>query len=224
MTGSVASEMAKRTIDPAGLDHHSVYKIMSGCIVPRPIGFISTIDRAGIVNAAPFSFFNMISHIPPMVSVSIARNREGNGPKDTLANILSTEEFVVNIVTDTIVDAADKCSEYQPPDVDELALCGLTATESTCVVPPCIQESPVNFECRLVTCVELPSSLHTLTVGQVVRMHVRGDILMPNYRIDQARLAAVGRMAGSTYCRTRDMFTLAHDGFAAVAGHNSIRP
>jgi flavin reductase (DIM6/NTAB) family NADH-FMN oxidoreductase RutF len=217
MTERQVSRPEKRELDPAQLDHQSVYKIMAGCIVPRPIGFISTVDGAGTFNAAPFSFFNMVSHIPPMVSVSIARNRAGDGPKDTLANILAGGDFVVNIVTEDIVEAVDRCSEFQPPEIDEIALCGLTAHASTSVKSPRIGESPVNFECKLVSRVDLPAALHALVVGRVVRMHVRDDILQPSHRIDQQRLAAVGRMAGSTYCRTRDMFSTAHDGFAAVA-------
>lgn len=207
----------KRELDPGELDDHSIYKIMAGCIVPRPIGFISTVDRAGIANAAPFSFFNMVSHIPPLVSVSIARSKDGVRPKDTLANIVSGGTFVVNIVSEEILPAVDLCSEHQPPDVDEIALSGLTAAPSACVAPPRVEEAPVNFECRLVQCVPLPDCLHTLVIGRIVRMHVRSDILLPSGRIDQERLAAVGRMAGSTYCRTRDMFSTAHDGFAAVA-------
>jgi flavin reductase (DIM6/NTAB) family NADH-FMN oxidoreductase RutF len=217
MTETQVCRPAKCDLDPAQLDHQSVYKIMAGCIVPRPIGFISTIDGAGTFNAAPFSFFNMVSHIPPMVSVSIARNRAGDGPKDTLANILAGGDFVVNIVTEDFVEAADRCSEFLPPEIDEIALTGLTAHASTSVKSPRIAESPVNFECRLLSSVDLPAALHTLVIGRVVRMHIRDDILLPSHRIDQQRLAAVGRMAGSTYCRTRDMFSTAHDGFAAVA-------
>lgn len=221
MTEQLVAPPGKRELDPAQLDHQSVYKIMAGCIVPRPVGFISTIDGAGVFNAAPFSFFNMVSHVPPMVSVSIARNRTGDGPKDTLANILAGGDFVMNIVTEDIVEAADRCSEFQPPEVDEIALCGLTARASTSVKSPCIDESPVNFECRLVSRVDLPASLHTLVIGRVVRMHVRDDLLLPSHRIDQQRLSAVGRMAGNVYSRTRDMFSTAHDGFAAVAAHNT---
>ena len=221
MIAGTVNAQDKREIDPATLDAHAVYKIMAGCIVPRPIGFISTVDGAGVFNAAPFSFFNMVSHLPPMLSVSIARNRVGDGQKDTLANIFAGGEFVVNIVNEHIVAVADQCSEYQPPEIDEIALNGLTAVASTCVKAPRIGESPVNFECSLVTRVDLEGSLHTLIVGRVVRMHVRDDILLPNGRIDQERLAAVGRMAGSVYCRTRDTFATTHDGFAAIEGHAS---
>ena len=217
MTSRADERDGKRELDPDALDHHSDYKIMAGCIVPRPIGFISTVDRSGIANAAPFSFFNMVSHIPPMVSVSIARNRAGDGPKDTLANIQTSGEFVVNIVTDDIVAAVDRCSEPYPPEIDEIALSGLTPAASAALKAPAILESPANFECRMIRQVDLPDSIHTLIIGQVVRMHIRNDILTPQFRIDQKRLAAIGRMAGSTYCRTADMFTLAHDGFAAVS-------
>ena len=212
----------KREIDPATLDAHAVYKIMAGCIVPRPIGFISTVDRAGVFNAAPFSFFNMVSHLPPMISVAIAQNRSGDGPKDTLANILDGGDFVVNVVSEDIVGAVDLCSEYQPPEIDEIALSGLTAVTSARVKSPRIGESPVSFECSLASRVDLEGSLHTLILGRIVHMHIRDDVLLSNGRIDQVRMAAVGRMAGSVYCRTRDTFETAHDGFAVIERHANV--
>jgi flavin reductase (DIM6/NTAB) family NADH-FMN oxidoreductase RutF len=214
MTGHATD--GKLEFDPRSLDSLSVYKLMAGSIVPRPIGFISTLGSDGIFNAAPFSFFNMVSHMPPLVSVSIARNKPAGPTKDTLANIMASGEFVINVVSKEIVAAVDQCSHSYPADVDEIEISGLTPCASSTVRPPCILESPVSFECRLAGQGVLPDSIHCLVIGSIVRIHVRSDLLTSEFRIDQSRLAAVGRMAGNTYCHTGDMFTLAHDGFAAV--------
>jgi flavin reductase (DIM6/NTAB) family NADH-FMN oxidoreductase RutF len=206
----------KSAFDPAELDPLSIYKMMAGSIVPRPIGFISTVSENGIFNAAPFSFFNMVSHIPPLVSVSIAHQKRSGEPKDTLTNILATGEFVVNIVSSEIVAAVERCSENYPSDVDEIAAVGLTAIPGLLVKPPLIAESPVNFECVLVGQSPLPDSIHSLLIGRIVQIHVRDGVISSDYRVNQTELAAIGRMAGRAYCHTDSVFTLAHDGFAAV--------
>jgi len=203
----------KMEFDPAAMQAADVYKIVAGCIVPRPIGFISTVSLGGINNAAPFSFFNAISHIPPMVCVSISKNYKENRRKDTLVNILDTREFVANIVDEAIVEAQDFCSEKYPPEFDEIKGAGLTAAPSHAVAAPRIEESPVNFECRLFDAIALPQSPYTLVIGRVVRMHVRRDLMLPNGRIDAAKLCAVGRMTGNTYTRTNSIFSLSHDTF-----------
>ncbi len=211
----------KAEFDPAVMPAPDVYKILAGCVVPRPIGFISTVSRDKIHNAAPFSFFNAISHIPPMVCISISRIYKDGRRKDTLNNILDTGEFVANIVDEGIVEAQDFCSETHPPEFDEISGAGLTAVASRVVAAPCIAESPVNFECRVVQTMALPDSPYTLVIGRVLHMHVRRDLLLPNGRIDAARLRAVGRMTGNSYTRTDGMFTLSHDTFRVVAARES---
>lgn len=208
-----ATGQVKIELDPAVMQAADVYKIIAGCVVPRPIGFISTVSIGGINNAAPFSFFNAISHIPPMVCVSISKIYKENRRKDTLLNILDTREFVANIVDEATVEAQDFCSEQHPPEFDEIKGAGLTAAASRLVNAPRIEEAPVNFECRLVDAIALPGSPYTLIIGQVVHMHVRRDLVLPNGRIDAAKLRAVGRMTGNTYTRTNDIFSLAHDTF-----------
>src|SRR5690606_38145170 len=117
-----------------------------------------------------------------------------------------------------IVEEVDKCSEFFPPHVDEITLAGLTAVPSTVVKPPRIDQSPVNFECRVHSIIELPEAIHTLIIGRVVRIHLAESILLPNNRINHAALGAVGRMAGNSYCRTSEIFSLSHDGYANLAG------
>lgn len=197
-------------LDP---DKHqsSLYKIMSGCIVPRPIGLISTVSANGINNAAPFSFFNGISDVPPRIALSICTNALTNSRKDTLANILDTGDFVANIVSEDIVEAQDNCAKPFPPEVDEIDVNGLTTLPSKLVKAPRIKESPANFECRLFQTIPLPESSYTLVIGEVVCIHVRNDIIGEQGRIDPSKLRAVARMAGFTYARTRDLFTIEHN-------------
>ena len=206
----------KHELDPEAMASTDVYKIIAGCVVPRPIGFVSTISRDGIHNAAPFSFFNAISHNPPMVCLSISPTYKSGQRKDTLKNITDVGDFVANIVNEELAAAQDRCSNYFPPEVDELRESGLTPGPSKLVKAPRIEESPVNFECRVVQAMPLLPSPYTLVIGRVVLMHVRADLLQPNGRIDSGRLAAIGRMTGNAYARTRDVFTLEHDTFEVL--------
>jgi flavin reductase (DIM6/NTAB) family NADH-FMN oxidoreductase RutF len=153
-----------------------------------------------------------------MVCISISPIYKTGQKKDTLANILDVGEFVANIVNEDLAQAQDYCSNYFPPEVDELKASGLTARPSRLVRAPCIHESPVNFECRLLQTVPLPESPYTLVIGRVVLMHVRSDLLQANGRVDARRLAAIGRMTGNSYIRTNDSFTLEHDTFEVLPG------
>ncbi|MDA0262512.1 MAG: flavin reductase family protein [Proteobacteria bacterium] len=204
-------------LDPAEMEGIQIYKILTGCIVPRPIGWISTVSKSGTYNAAPYSFFNGLSHIPPLVcfSVSVHYNQEGR-QKDTLTNVIDTNEFVFNLVNEDLAVAQDVCSEPFPPEVDEFVEAKLTAVPGKRVKAPRIVESPVNFECTVVSVQPLPGSVYTLVIGQVVYMHLREDILQPDGRIDLGRLAAVGRMTGDSYTHTREVFTLEHDAYKTV--------
>jgi flavin reductase (DIM6/NTAB) family NADH-FMN oxidoreductase RutF len=216
MTPEAPGANNKRALDPEMMASTDVYKVIAGCVVPRPIGFISTVSRDGIHNAAPFSFFNAISHNPPMVCISISPIYKSGQRKDTLKNITDVGDFVANIVNEELAAAQDRCSNDFAPEVDEFREAGLTAGPSKLVRSPRIEESPVNLECRLVQVMPLHPSPYTLVIGRVVLMHVRADLVQPNGRIDAARLAAIGRMTGNAYTRTRDLFTLEHDTFEVL--------
>jgi flavin reductase (DIM6/NTAB) family NADH-FMN oxidoreductase RutF len=205
--------MNKVDFDPEELDRIRVYKIIAGCVLPRPIGLISTIGSNGRRNVAPFSFFNALSADPPYVCVSIARHIPDGRPKDTLTNILDTSEFVVNIVSEDIASQQDLCAHEYPPDTDEFEVSGLTPSPSIKVSAPAVLEAAVNFECKLYQSFPLPQSSYTLVLGQVIHMRVRNDLLDVNGRIDVTRLAPVGRLAGNAYCRVSDTFTLNRDTF-----------
>jgi flavin reductase (DIM6/NTAB) family NADH-FMN oxidoreductase RutF len=203
-----------RSFDPQQESVQNIYKLMIGAIVPRPIAFVSSLDVRGVRNLAPFSFFNGVSAAPPVVLFCAAVRREdrerGLGPhKDTLLNVIDTREFVINVVTESIAEKMNLTSAQVPPDVDEFELSGLTPLPSELVKPPRVAESPVQMECRLRQIVEISEQLHgsTIVLGDVLRFHVREDVV-ENFRIDADKLAAIGRMGGPTYVRTRDRFDL----------------
>ena len=193
-------------IDPASTDPLNCYKLLIGSIVPRPIGFVSTVSAAGVRNLAPFSFFNGVSAEPPVVCFS-ATFREPR--KDTLLNIQATREFVVNIVSEEIAEKMNRCSGEYPPEVDEFELSGLTPAPSHLIRPPRVAESRVNMECKLVQIVEVSTRPlgGSLILGEVVRFHV-DDAIFENFRIDPEKLRAIGRMGGTAYTRTRDRFEM----------------
>jgi len=198
--------VTKVAIDPAALDARSVYRLFTGGIVPRPIGFISTVSADGHVNAAPFSFFNGISHDPPMLCFSSACRADRE--KDTLRNVSEVGDFVANIVDDDLVAAMAACAEDYPREVSEFERAGLTPAPSRAVTSPTVAEAPISFECTVGQILPLPRSTYTLVIGQVVYFHIREDLLLPGHRIDAAALRAVGRMAGNGYTRTHQLFEL----------------
>jgi len=182
------------------------YKLLVGLVVPRPIALVSSAGRDGVVNVAPFSFFNALGDDPPIVILSI-ENRDEGPPKDTARNILDTREFVVNLVDESIAAQMHACSEAFPPEVSELEQVGLTPAPSRRVAPPRVAESPASLECRLHT--HLPIGVRHLLIGEVVWVHARDGIVDPQtLRIVPERYHPVGRFYANRYCRTRDQFTI----------------
>ena len=180
------------------------YKLLTGLIVPRPIAFVSSLSRDGILNAAPFSFFNMFCAEPPIVVLGITLR--GKSRKDSFRNIVDTGEFVINIVSAELAAKANACSADFPPEIDEFAVVGLTPVPSRHVKPPRIAESPANLECRLQQVVSI-SDLQSLVVAEVVHVRVNDDIV-DRYKIDPGKLDAVGRHAGAEYSFTRERFSM----------------
>ncbi len=178
--------------DPASLPWRSVYKLMTGSIVPRPIGWISTVDPAGAANLAPFSFFNGVASRPPTVVFSPTIRSTDGGSKDTLRNLRSTGEFVVNIVTEALAEAMVLTSTEFPPEVDEFRAAGLTAVPSASVSPPRVAESPIHFECTVQQIVEIGSGPGggSLVIGRIVHLHIDQAVLLGDDKIDLRALAA----------------------------------
>jgi len=197
---------SKLVIDPASTPAQSIYKLLIGAVVPRPIAFVSTVSADGVRNLAPFSFFNVICAEPPTVCFSTGYRIP---PKDTLANVTATGEFVVNLVNEEIAEKMNLCSGEYPAAVDEFQVSGLTPVASDLVKPPYVLESHVNMECRLVQTIEISSRPMggTLIIGQVVRFHIDGEIVS-NFRVDAEKLRAIGRMGGNEYTRTGDRFQM----------------
>jgi flavin reductase (DIM6/NTAB) family NADH-FMN oxidoreductase RutF len=194
---------------PDELPWRDCYKLLVGCIVPRPIAFVSTVSKDGIRNLAAFSFFNAVCPKPFIISFAPMFRGSDGEKKDTLRNIEDTGEFVVNIVSEDIVAAMNETAPEFPPEVDEFAVAGLTPVPSMVVRPPRVQESPVQMECQLVQVLQFGEGPGggCLVLGKVVRIHVRDDV-QRNGRIHPDVLRAVGRMAGDDYCRTRDRFAM----------------
>lgn len=198
-------------IDPATLDQREVYKLLIGCVVPRPIAWVSTVDLAGRRNLAPFSFFNGVGSSPLALAVAInhAAGR-AEGRKDTLRNILATGEFVVNLVTEATAAAMNETATDYPEEFDEFAEAGLTPAPSRSVRPPRVGESPVSFECALHTAVPVGSGpgSSTLVVGVVRHLAISDEVIDERLHIDVHRLRPVARLAGSSYAYVRETFEL----------------
>jgi len=197
------------TIDPHATDSNNVYKLLIGAIVPRPIAFVSTVSPEGILNLAPFSFFTAISADPPVICFCPMRRGGLNPCKDTLRNIATSREFVVNIVSEEFAQQMNATSAEFPPEVDEFRASGLTPIPSDLVKPPRVAESHVNMECRLYLWMEIGSKplSGNLVLGEVVRFHV-DDRVVDNFKIDPDKLQAIGRMGGAAYARTSNRFDM----------------
>ncbi|EST53038.1 hypothetical protein T458_19205 [Brevibacillus panacihumi W25] len=181
------------------------YKLLIGCIVPRPIAWVTSLGENGKVNAAPFSYFNVASIEPMMVSVAVMR-KPGSVPKDTARNIAANGQFVVNMVDVHNVDAVNQTSADYPADVSEVEALGLQTSPSTRLEVPRLTASRIHFECRLHQIVELGSPVTSdLIIGEVVHVHV-ADELYEAGRIDAAAFSPVSRLAGHTYATLGEMF------------------
>jgi flavin reductase (DIM6/NTAB) family NADH-FMN oxidoreductase RutF len=195
--------------DPGSTATGDIYKLMVVSIVPRPIALVSSVDQGNVRNLAPFSYFTACSSNPPVVVFCPIRRPVPPTAKDTLANVLATREFVVNIVSEEFVEHMNATAAQVGPEVDEFELSGLTPIPSDLIKPARVAESHVHMECRLRQTVQVSDQPGggTLVLGDVLRFHVRQDFI-DNFRIDPDKLRAVGRMAGTTYVRTMDRFEL----------------
>ncbi len=184
------------------------YKLLVSTVTPRPIAWVVSQDANGVLNAAPFSFFNVFSGDPAVVAIGIGNRKPGQA-KDSRANIRETGEFVVNLVSEANAEAMNITGIEFDSTVDELEQAGLTSLPSARVKPPRIAESPVAMECELMQIVDLGES--GLVLGRVVAMHVRDDLVLDaaNHYIDPPKLKLLGRMHGrGWYARTSDLFEM----------------
>jgi flavin reductase (DIM6/NTAB) family NADH-FMN oxidoreductase RutF len=185
------------------------YKLLASTVTPRPIAWVSTRSRDGVVNAAPFSFFNVMGGDPPTLALGIAK-RSGGGYKDTAQNIVDTGEFVVNLVTDALAAAMNLTAVDAPPDVNELELAGLETAPSAHIAAPRIAASPVSFECVTLQVVSTGPS-QAIVIGRVVAVHVADAFVLDAARahIDTPALHLIARMhGGGWYARNPEMFEM----------------
>lgn len=183
------------------------YRLLIGLVVPRPIAFITTRDEKGLINAAPFSFFNVMGEDPAVVVVSLESRPDGS-IKDTMRNIARSGEFVVNLVDEPLAEAMHQASANYPPDVSELAVIGLTPAPCHDVAAERIAESPASLECRMLQSIEIGPT-RRIVVGEVLRLHVRDALIEPeSKRLRNDAYHPVGRFFGNMYVRTRDRFSL----------------
>lgn len=199
-----ARDPAHATFHPEEMDGDARYRMLSGCVVPRPIAFVSTVDADGARNVAAFSFFNLVGSTPPMVMLSVDLH-EGVAEKDTSRNIRATGEFVVNAVTEEMAADMIHASVEWPPWVDEVDLVGFATLPSERVRPERIERSPIQLECRLRSEHDFGES--TAFFGEVVAIHV-DERALDDGKVLTERLGLIGRLAGSAYCRLGDVFQL----------------
>jgi len=191
------------TVDAASLDTSAAYALLVGCVVPRPIAWITTIGPDGIVNAAPFSSYNYVAHSPPMLAVNIgSRDSE---LKDTARNLSANGEFVVNVATEANMEWLHRCGADYPPEVSEPAALGLALLPSTHVAPPRIAMSPIQMECRLAHKLPLGRGLNTLYIGEIVAFHLQAD-LFDGRHVDSLKLRPLARLGGPYYAGIGPVF------------------
>ena len=197
--------MPKTRFTVAELSGADPYKLTTGLVVPRPIGWIGSMSADGIPNLAPYSFFNAVSGNPPMFVFSPGRG----GRKDTLANVREVGEFTINIVTIDVAEAMNATAATHPAAVDEFEAAGLTPVPSSSIRPPMVGESRANIECVVDRIVDIGHAQHgnALVIGEAVEFHV-DDALLDGTKVDQAALRAIGRHAGNGYSHSTDLFEL----------------
>ena len=190
------------------------YKLMSSSITPRPIAWVTSQSAEGVRNAAPYSFFNMMAADPPLIVLGLMRRPDGTF-KDTAANILSTKEFVVNLVSERDAPAMNQTCIDAPPGMDELDMNGIETAPCARVTPPRIASAPVSFECRLFQAIE-PGPASTIVLGEVVEMHIHDRFIdTEKLHVDTLAMNLVARMHGAGwYTRANDLFQLERPTYA----------
>ena len=183
------------------------YPILASLVTPRPIAFVTTLSPDGRLNAAPFSFFNLLGADPPILAFAPG-DRDDGTPKDTALNIRATHEFVVNLVDEAIAEAMNRCAASLPYGENELEHAGLHAAPSSLVKPPRIAESPASLECLEWGTLQIGGN--RVVVGLIKRLHLRDDLFdAEKKRVHSEKFQVIGRMASPHwYCRTRDRFEM----------------
>jgi flavin reductase (DIM6/NTAB) family NADH-FMN oxidoreductase RutF len=196
-------------VDPKARDVRANYHFLTSAVMPRPIAWVTTLDpETGVLNAAPFSWFQAVCSDPLMVMLAIQRRADGS-PKDTTRNIRASREFVVNVSPKALAEAMVRSSGEYPPDVSEVEALGLRTTPSRAVKPPRLADSPVHLECRLHQEIPLGGKAGTsLILGEVVHIAADDDVLDARQNVDPGKLVLVARLGGQEYVDTERFFTM----------------
>lgn len=195
--------------DPSKISGSDTYKLLTGVIIPRPIGWISSVSPNGEYNLAPFSFFNAVGEDPPHVMFSTVRTGDKN--KDTLNNVLATKQFVVNMVTEDLVEKMNTTAQAIPSDESEFDLAGLTPIDSVKIKVPRVKECLVTLECEMVHHYFLEDHKNggaCIIVGKVLLFHVDEKVILEGTKINMDIYKPVARLAGSNYSKLGEIFSI----------------
>lgn len=200
--------------EPKKKNHGLPKNPFNSLVVPRPIGWISTVDSAGVFNLAPYSFFNAVCYSPPTVMFSSGIGQGDDRTKDSARNVESTGEFVCNLSTWETRKQMNESSATLPPDSDEIELTGLTPVPSQLVAAPRIAEAPVHLECKHIKTVEIPgwneTDVYKVLFGEVIGIHINDDFITDEGLIDIVKMMPIGRLGYNDYTRVdeQSIFTL----------------
>jgi flavin reductase (DIM6/NTAB) family NADH-FMN oxidoreductase RutF len=193
-------------------NHGLPYNPLKACVVPRPIGWLTTMSAAGVINLAPFSFFNILSYDPPFVMFSAGSHEQDGGKKDSVINVEATGEFVYNMAIWAQRDQMNQTALIVEHSLDEMAATGLDPLPSRLVRPPRVKGSPVHFECRLHQIVALPahkpSSEHHVVIGRVVAVHIDDAALTVDGRVDVLKMRPIARLGYKDYTSVESVFQM----------------
>ncbi len=197
--------------DPDKNDHGLAHSPFKSCVVPRPIGWISTVSPEGIHNLAPYSQFQNLTFDPPCVMFAANQNTLGKR-KDSVVNAEQTGEFVYNMATYELRDAMNRSAPEVPPDIDEFELAGLTKAASIRVKPCRVAESPIQFECRYHQTIRLPGNglmgTVDIVIGRVVMIHIKDDVIRPDGRLDILKIRPLARLGYYDYTTVDSIFEM----------------
>ena len=196
-------------IDVRSADVVAVYRALVGVVTPRPIAWVTTVDGEGRVNLAPFSFFNAFGANPPVVVFSPVLRRD-RSKKDTLQNLSSVNEFVLNAAVEELAEKVNATSRELPPGQSEADHAGLTLQASATVRPPRVAESPVHLECRVRQILPIGDGplAANLVIGEVLLIHIADSVLDDRGGVDPRKLRTIARLGADYYCRSTDLFEM----------------
>jgi flavin reductase (DIM6/NTAB) family NADH-FMN oxidoreductase RutF len=196
-------------IDVRSADVVAVYRALIGVVTPRPIAWVTTVDEEGRVNLAPFSFFNAFGANPPVVVFSPVLRRD-RSKKDTLQNLSSVNEFVLNAAVEELAEKVNATAGELPPGQSEADHAGLTLQASATVRPPRVAESPVHLECRVRQILPIGDGplAANLVIGEVLLIHIADSVLDDRGGVDPRKLRTIARLGADYYCRSTDLFEM----------------